>query len=267
MEQHIHFILVSVLMILLPVAVSRNILVPAMIFLSFMVIALPTHVGISTFTLISCGVLAGLLLLSVITGVRKKIFTLHVQEDLKKWRVIARPFALLFIPVDIILDHSVLLYLLGILSLVFILTDLYRLVFRRKLSLFFKKTEVRRFSSMTSFVVAIFIVFLLFPQKVAYLCLAFITIGDMAGKMLGMKYGRKVIAHHRTLEGSLGFLTGAFFAGYILLMLFDISLPMLIFGALCATLAELFSFSIDDNFTVSIITGACLLALQYFRVI
>ena len=72
--------------------------------------------------------------------------------------------------------------------------------------MFFKRTETKRFSSMTSFLVAIFIVFLVFPVSVSYLCLAFITIGDMGGKLIGLKYGRMKLIDARTFAGSLGFL-------------------------------------------------------------
>jgi dolichol kinase len=267
MEQYIHFILVSILIIALPLVAARNLLVPAMTFFTFMLITLPLYFGISLWTLIADGVLFALLVLSFREAATKGIFVLDSSIELKKWRIIARPFALLFIPINISLGHRFLLYLLGILSMSFILIDLYRLIFRHHLSLLFKKTEIQRFSSMTSFVVAIFIVFLLFPEKVAYLCLVFIIFGDMASKFMGLKYGRNKLIHTRTLEGSLGFLTGCFFSGYILLAIFDISFSCLVAGALCATLSELFSFSLDDNFTVSILTGACLVALQYFQVI
>jgi dolichol kinase len=43
-------------------------------------------------------------------------------------------------------------------------------------------------------------------------------------------------------------------------------IPLLI-GAVFATLAELFSINLDDNFTVGILTGGCLDALIYFQVI
>ena len=89
----------------------------------------------------------------------------------------------------------------------------------------------------------------------------------MTAKLIGLKYGRRVIIHNRTLEGSLGFLTGCIFAGYILMLIFGFSFTYLMIGALCATLAELFSFGMDDNFTVGILTGGCLAALQYFQVL
>jgi dolichol kinase len=267
MEQHIHLILVSTLIILLPMAAVRNVLVPAMIFFTFLLITIPLYFGINIRTFIAFDVSFVSMVLSVWMSKKKRIFTLDSSVELKKWRIIARPLALLFIPINIYLGYRFLLYMLGILSIIFILTDLYRLIFKQNLSLFFKKTEIRRFSSMTSFVVAILIVFLIFPEEVAYLCLAFITIGDPAAKLIGLKYGRKNIFQTRTLAGSLGFLTGCIFSGYVLLILFDIRFSFLLVGALCATLSEFFSFKIDDNFTVSIVTGACLVALQYFQVI
>jgi len=267
MEQHIHLILVSILIILLTSAAAKNMLVTGMVFLIFMLITLPLYFGINIWIIILFIISFALLVLIISLAKRKRIFTLDDRVELKKWRIIARPLALLFIPINIFLGHTFLLYLVGILSIIFILTDLYRLFSRKELSLIFKKTEFQKFSSMTSFLVAIFIVFLIFPEEVAYLCLAFIIFGDMAAKLIGLKYGKTRIIQTRTLEGSLGFLTGCILAGYILILLFGFSFSYLMIGALCATMAELFSFSMDDNFTVGIITGGCLAALQYFQVL
>jgi dolichol kinase len=267
MEQHINIIIVSALLILLPLLAARNALVPILIISLFAIIALPLYWGMDTLVLFACIILLAVLIISLRIARKKGVFLLDSTMELKKWRIIARPFALLFIPIDIYAGHTFLLYLLGGLSVTFILTDLYRLIFKQKLPQFFKKTETRRFSSMTSFLVAIFIGFLLFPENIAYLCLAFITFGDMAGKLTGLKYGRKKLIHSRTLAGSLGFLTGCLFSGYVLLLMLDIRFSWLMIGAVCATLSELFSFSLDDNFTVTILTGTCLVALQYFQVI
>jgi len=198
---------------------------------------------------------------------RKGMAVKGKDVELKKWRIIARPFALLFIPIHVFMGDRVLLYLLGALAIVFIATDLYRLFSRRQLSLFYKKTEIQRFSSMTSFLVAVFIIFLLFPPEVSYLCLTFIVFGDLAAKISGLKFGRIKLIHGKTLEGSLGFLTGCLYAGSVICMIFGFSCSYLLIGALCATLAELFTFYVDDNFTIGILTGVTLQALQYFQVI
>ncbi len=198
---------------------------------------------------------------------RKGMAITGKDVELKKWRIIARPFALLFIPIHVYMGDRVLLYLLGALAIIFIATDLYRLFSRRQLSLFYKKTEIQRFSSMTSFLVAVFIIFLLFPPEVSYLCLTFIVFGDLAAKISGLKFGRTKLIHGKTLEGSLGFLTGCLYAGSVICLIFGFPCSYLLIGALCATLAELFTFYVDDNFTIGILTGVTLQALHYFQVI
>lgn len=218
--------------------------------------------------LIVAAVMVILPLAGVICLFRRKDMAVSGKDvELKKWRIIARPFALLFIPIHVFMGERVLLYLLGALSVIFIATDLYRLFSRRQLSLFYKKTEIQRFSSMTSFLVAVFIIFLLFPPEVSYLCLTFIVIGDMAAKITGLKLGRTKLIHGKTLEGSLGFLTGCLYAGSVICMIFRFPCSYLLIGALCATLAELFTFYVDDNFTIGILTGVTLQALHYFQVI
>lgn len=187
--------------------------------------------------------------------------------ELKWWRIIARPFAMLFIPLRILAGHRALLCLLGVLSAVFIAIDLYRIFSRRKMSLLFKRSEFQQFSSMTSFLVAIFIVFLLFPSGISYLCLTFIIFGDMAAKFTGIRFGRTKIIHGKTLEGSLGFLAGCLITGFLICTILDIPIGYLLLGSLCATVVELFSFRVDDNFTVGVITGGCLQALVYFQVL
>lgn len=81
-----------------------------------------------------------------------------------------------------------------------------------------------------------------------------------------MSYGGKIIIYRRTVEGSLGFFTGALFSGAIVASLFSISLPFLLAGVVIATIVELFSYHMHDNFTIGILTGGALVALEYFDV-
>jgi len=89
----------------------------------------------------------------------------------------------------------------------------------------------------------------------------------MAGKLTGIRFGRTKIIQERTFEGLLGFLTGCYYAGFVIYFIFSIEFAYMLIGAVVADLAELFSFNLDDNFTVGILTGACLEALVYFQVI
>jgi len=53
----------------------------------------------------------------------------------------------------------------------------------------------------------------------------------------------------------------------VICSVFSIEFAYLLIGAVVAALAELFSFNLDDNFTVGILTGSCLEALLYFQFI
>ncbi len=204
------------------------------------------------------------LALSVRNVLVHRVFVLEETIEMRWWRVIARPFALLFIPIDLLAGRTVLLFLLGALALVFSITDLVRILTRVELRRLFKSKESRRFSSMTSFLVAIFIMFLVFPDNVPYQGLAFITVGDMFSKLIGLRFGRLTLLRDRTLQGSLGFAAGSFMAGWVLRSLFPIPVYMTLAGPVFATNVELFSMDLDDNFTVGIISSGFLFALRYF---
>lgn len=232
--------------------------------LLMLLIGLPLRFGFTTSVLIS---LAAIIILGALTIRRaqtRQLFKFAPDADIRLWRIIARPLAFLFIPMHYFWGKTSLLLIMGLVALVFIALDLYRLFARVEIRPIFKHRERHRFSSMTAFLVALFIVFLLFPTHFAYLCLGFITIGDMFGKFVGLKFGKLKLIQDRTLEGSLGFLCGCYLAGYTLHLIFDISLIYVVIGSFSAALVELFSWDIDDNFTVSIITGCILAALRYF---
>ena len=267
MHPALHISLISGVLILTSAFATRNFRIVLLVILSFLALILPLWFGFRAWTLAASG--SALLCFALVLqhAIRKRKASIRNSDEIKLWRIISRPFALLFVPIRHFIGLRFLLYLLGGLSLLFIAMDLYRIISSKTMSSLFKKSEQKRFSSMSSFLVAIFIVFLLFPPEVSYLCLCFIIFGDMAAKMAGTRFGRTVIIHGRTLEGSLGFLTACLYSGYMLCILFEIPVSYLAIGTLAATLTELFSHHVDDNFTVGLLTGACLQALNYFRII
>ncbi len=202
--------------------------------------------------------------LAVRSTVIRRVFVIDPEIEMKWWRVIARPFALLFIPIDLLFGRTTLLFLMAGIGVILIGTDIFRMLSRHQLQQLFKKKEIKRFSSMTSFVVAIFLIFLVFPGLIPYLGLAFITVGDLFSKIIGIKFGKVRLFRDRTLEGSLGFLAGSFMAGWVIYMLWPVPLYAVIAGPLFAAAVELFSMDLDDNFTVGIVTCGFLFALRYF---
>jgi glycerol-3-phosphate acyltransferase PlsY len=202
--------------------------------------------------------------LAVRGTVIQRLFVVTAEIEMKWWRVIARPFALLFIPIDLLFGRTVLLFIMAGIGVILIGTDIFRMLSRHQLQQLFKKKEIKRVSSMTSFVVAVFIIFLVFRGEIPYLGLAYITIGDMFSKIIGIQFGKHKLLRERTLEGSLGFLAGSFMAGWVTFSLLPVPIYAVIAGPLFASGVELFSMDLDDNFTVGIVTCGFLFSLHYF---
>ena len=74
-----------------------------------------------------------------------------------------------------------------------------------------------------------------------------------------MRFGRTPLVGPRTLEGSLGYMTGALAAGGILHEFVPFPAAYLAIGAVAAAAIELFSRDIDDNLTVGLLSGAILI--------
>lgn len=261
---NINLLILAISLLIITVLTTRSLVASSLIFLSYLSILLPIRFGTEIIVVILSGLSFLSSVLILLYAIKSGFFNFIAGRDIRKWRIFARPFALLFIPIDIFIGHRFLIILLGYLALVIIGLDLFRIISKKQLSRIFKQKEARHFSSMTGFLVSVFIVFLLFPSKIAYLCLVFILFGDLFSKIIGIKYGTTHLIHERTLEGSLGFLAGCIYAGTVLYAIFNFNLVWLIVGSFTATLTELFSWKIDDNFSVGIITGCVLICLKYF---
>jgi glycerol-3-phosphate acyltransferase PlsY len=222
------------------------------------------ELGIGTVSLLLAAAAAIVLAVSVVAAVRGGVFRLERRRELKIWRLAARPFALLFVPLDLLWGRRLLLVVAGLVCLVFIGLDVFRYVSRRRLAAMYKKSEERRFSSMTFFLLALFLGFLVFPGGVPYLPLAFSTIGDLCGKLAGMRFGATPLYGEKTVQGTLAFMAGSLLAGWLLHRLLGLPVVFVLAGAPFAAAVELLSVRLDDNFSVLLITGGFLAALRYF---
>ncbi len=217
--------------------------------------------GLSPATVLVSGYLAFEAVISIVTS---SLFKLGESGEVKLWRLLARPFALLFLPIDVFAGRRTLLFVIGIVALVFIITDFVRLATKKNLAAVFKKKEANRFSSMTLFLVSAFLSFLLFPASIPYVSFVCITFGDLFSKVIGLRFGTLKLYKSRTLEGTLAFLAGSLMFNVIISAFVEISLVYIIVGCFIAAITELFSGAIDDNFSVTIVTGGVLVALRYF---
>jgi len=177
------------------------------------------------------------------------------------WRVAMRPFAFLFIFFYMFLAKIETLLIIGIVAMVFIALDITRILNKQtnelltvKIKSIFRKGEAKKFSSMTIFLVASFITILVFEKNIAITALTFLIFGDIFSKIFGLAFGKHKI-FQKTLEGTLAYLGCMFICGFVLYNVLGIPILILIIGGITAPLVELFSFQLNDNFTVSLISG------------
>ena len=184
-------------------------------------------------------------------------------SDIRMWRIAARPFALLFIVIDQLWGRRLVLLIMGVVAAIFLCLDIVRLLRRRNGAIkIYKKKEARTLSSMSLFLGSSFLVFLLFPGGIPYIAFTCITVGDFFSKIVGIQYGKRKIYHSRTLEGSLAFLAGSLSVGLLVAAYTGVPLLYMVSGSFIATIVELLSWKIDDNFSVSIATGGALALIR-----
>lgn len=186
------------------------------------------------------------------------------------WRVATRPFAFLFIFFYLVFTQIVALLIIGIVAIAFIVLDVTRFLNKQtnelltvKIKSIFKKGEEKKFSSMTIFLVATFISILLFEKNIAITALTFLIFGDIFSKIFGLAYGRHKI-FQKTLEGTLAYFGCVLICAFVLYNILEINLYILLIGCIVAPLVELFSFQLNDNFTVSLISGSVMTVAKVF---
>jgi glycerol-3-phosphate acyltransferase PlsY len=216
-------------------------------------------------------ILAHITFMGAYTVFSRKSFKI-VDENFKVhwWRVAIRPFAILFVVFYVFYSKQVVLVIIGIVGLCFIVLDLLRFIHKQtnkllteKVKALFRKSEEKAFSSMTLFLVAAFITILVFQKEIAITALTFLVFGDIFSKIFGLAFGRHKILHEtKSIEGTLAYVGCVIICIFILYNTFmlsttlNISIWILIIGGIVAPLVELFSFNLNDNFTVSLISGA-----------
>ena len=104
------------------------------------------------------------------------------------------------------------------------------------------------------------ITIILIPKPFCIIALFFLAVGDTFASLVGMscpflRIGRK------TLSGSISCFVTSCIIG--LLFNFGLSTSTIIFGALIATLTELFSMKINDNLSIPIFSG---LSMYFFNI-
>lgn len=155
------------------------------------------------------------------------------------------------------MPRSGFLTLTGTLLLIFIIPDVIRLTSEKVQRFFHKKVtfkiykdeEKGKISSISLFLLGVFVTFLLFEKRIAFLSTVFLAFGDLAAKVVGMSFGKKKL-FEKTIEGSLAHFAVCFYSAYLVSCLDLLDLPIGVAGAMAATITELLPLGVNDNLSV-----------------
>ena len=128
-------------------------------------------------------------------------------------------------------------------------------VFRRLL----REEEYRALNATIPYLVATFLVLLIFPKSIAWVALVYLAFGDVAAYAIGSTLGRVRLRAGKTLEGTLGCLGICFAAGCLF-----VDWRLALAGAAAAATAELLSRGWVDNLTIPVAAGVVMWPLSYF---
>lgn len=170
------------------------------------------------------------------------------------------------------IGHSLVPPVVGLPILVFcalfsILIDISRLkdwflwrLLRPILSPIIRPHEIKGQFTGASFILSTSVLsIILFPWSIAIAAIVFIIVGDTAAAIIGRAWGKHKLIRSKTLEGSTACLTITVLASFLIP-----GLPTSIglAGAVAATITELVTFRLDDNFTVQMVSGFVMLGLM-----
>jgi dolichol kinase len=126
--------------------------------------------------------------------------------------------------------------------------------------LFFRAEEQFKESAMTPYAIAILLTILTFPKPVALIAIYTLAIADPLAAVVGISWGRRQIAPHRTAEGTLAFFLATLAVSLVVLSLSTGAPHVSTAGAslllaLAATLFEMVPLRLDDNLTIPLFVG------------
>lgn len=116
--------------------------------------------------------------------------------------------------------------------------------------------EHERFSLLgsTYLLLAALLAIEIFPQPVAAAALGFTVLGDAMGALVGRAWGRHRV-FNKSVEGAIGcFVACVAWACYVA-WASPLTLPIMIAGALVATLVEVLPIPLDDNLGITLASG------------
>ena len=174
----------------------------------------------------------------------------------------------LFIPLlYITLDKTQMLIIVGCLTGTALAIEFLKWVSEGFRNLFFRyfksilRTHEQKgaLTGATFYILSTFLCILFFQKNIAIVCILFVVLGDAVAALVGIKWGRIKLIGKKSLEGS-----AACFLVCTSISLIWLNPIIGIAGAFVATIVELLPLRIDDNLTVSLISGIVMHLLMMY---
>lgn len=115
-------------------------------------------------------------------------------------------------------------------------------------------------SAMVPYAFAVLLTIITFPKPLALIAIYTLAISDPLSAIIGIKYGKRKVVEHKSVEGSLAFFTSAFIISLFVLSatLGGFSISVLIISLVLSigtSIFEMLPLKVDDNLTIPLFTA------------
>ena len=129
-----------------------------------------------------------------------------------------------------------------------------RTFFRQFFGEMIREHERMSLLGSTYLLLAALIAIEVFPQPLAAAALGFTVLGDAMGALVGKAYGRHRV-FNKSFEGALGCLLACLSWAAVVARVAHVPWPILLAGALAATIIEVLPIPLDDNLGITLAAG------------
>jgi len=174
---------------------------------------------------------------------------------------VATAYALLF-------THEQVIHIFGSIACIVYVVDRVRIAYPETVArrapwvnrLFVRAEEQVRESAMIPYAIAVLLTILTVPKRAALIAIYTLAVADPLAAVVGIRYGRRRIAQHKSLEGSGAFFTATLAIAALVLGCGTDASRVAIAGAsltigVAAAGCELLPLRIDDNLTIPLFVG------------
>jgi dolichol kinase len=168
----------------------------------------------------------------------------------------------------VLFTHEQVIHAFGTIACIVYIVDRIRIAYPEMVArrapwvnrLFVRAEEELRESAMIPYAIAVLLTILTVPKPAALIAIYTLAIADPLAAIVGIQYGRRRIAHNRSLEGSAAFFTATVAIAALVLGYGTEAPGFSIAGAsftigLAAAVCETLPLRIDDNLTIPLFVG------------